>query len=554
VILLAAALAVALADTNVASIRIATTVTDRLGRPVSGLTAKDFEIKEDGVVQKIDTVEPRKPDKRRIAILLDEFHVDPADTARIRDALADFVNTRLRDGDLALVLKPMDPLTSIRLTSDRDELRRVIAGFEGRKGIYEPRTPLEAETLGSAPALVEAGRAQVVLSALRSLTSQLGTVPGRSAILFVTEGFSLPSRHSTVRGLPDASIVERFANRYDVPIYAFDPRDALPDRDAGSVMLSKLVSDTGGTLSHGADLAAAVARAAGELDAGYTVVYTSAHTNDGRFHPVLVTVPKREADARTRAGYVSLPSDDVRKALALLDESPKPPPRILRHSPLVNVWSGVTRIAAGEAHVSVTWEPSVNSKAAARVALKASTPDGKLLFEGVLTPVENGDDGRDAHAEFPAPAGHVQLDMTVLGIAGQKLDTDVRDLDVPAQTPGTALLLPAVFMTAQSARAFREVTANVDAPPLPTREFRRTDRLVIRVPAYVAGAPVPVTARLLNRVGQTMKELDVLPGDPSVTQFELLLAPMAPGEYFLQFTAQGPKGPVSQRVAFKITG
>ncbi len=298
-ILLAAALAVALADTNVASIRIATTVTDRQGRAIAGLSAKDFEIKEDGVVQKIDAVEARKPDKRRLAILLDEFHVDPADTTRVRDALAQFVNS-LRDGDLALVLKPMDPLTSIRLTTDRDELRRAIAGFEGRKGQYQPRTPLEADTLGTAPALVEAGRAQVVLSALRALAGQLGAAPGRSAILFVTEGFALQPRRSTVRGLPDASIVERFANRYDVPIYAFDPRGAAPDEDAGAVMLSKLVSETGGTLARGVDLAGSVTRAAGELDAGYTVVYTAAHGNDGRFHPVQVTLPKREADARAR--------------------------------------------------------------------------------------------------------------------------------------------------------------------------------------------------------------------------------------------------------------
>ena len=47
-----------------------------------------------------------------------------------------------------------------------------LLGFEGRKGNYAPRNPLEAETLGTAPALVEAGRAQVVLSALRALTAE----------------------------------------------------------------------------------------------------------------------------------------------------------------------------------------------------------------------------------------------------------------------------------------------------------------------------------------------------------------------------------------------
>jgi len=75
-----------------------------------------------------------------------------------------------------------------------------------------------------------------------------------------------------------------------------------------------------------------------------------------------------------------------------------------------------------------------------------------------------------------------------------------------------------------------------------------------RVPAYAAGAPIAVTARLLNRIGQTMKELETLPGVSGVTQFDLPLAPLAPGEYFLQLSVDGPAGSASQRVAFKITG
>jgi VWFA-related protein len=555
VILLASALAMALADADGGSVRIGTTVIDRQGRPVSGLTSKDFELRVDGVVQKIDAVEPRKAEKRRLAILLDEFHVDPADTARVREALAQFVDSRLRDGDMALVLKPMDPLTAIRLTNDREELRRAIAGFEGRKGLYEPRTPLEAETLGTAPALVEAGRAQVVLSALRAITGQLGAAPGRSAILFVTEGFTLQARRSTTRGLPDASIVERFANRYDVPIYAFNPRDAMPDGDDASATLARLVSETGGTLSYGGDLAANVAHAAGELDAGYTVVYTTEHSSDGRYHPVQVTLPKRQADARTRAGFVSLPSEDMRRAMrGTLDDTLRPPPRALKHSPLITVWSGVTRMSAGEAHIAVTWQPAPHGALPARVTLKASTPEGKVLYEGTLSPVSTGEDGPGAHAEFAAPPGRVQLDMTVLGMTGQRLDVDMRDLEIPVQKDAAPLLLPPVMILTQSAREFRDLSGKTNAAPAPAREFRRTERLLVRVPAYANGSPVPVTARLLNRVGQTMKELDVIPGDPAVTQFDLPLAPLAPGDYFLQFNVQGPNGPIGQRVAFKITG
>jgi hypothetical protein len=155
-------------------VRISTLVTDRQGKVVVGLGLKDFELREDGVVQSLIAVESRRPEPRRIAIVLDEFHVDAADSARVRDAMRRFVDEELRADDAVVVLRPLDSLTSIRLTSDRGTMRDAVGRFEGRKGNLEPRNSLEEDTLGRAPALVEAGRVQVVLSALRALTSHLG--------------------------------------------------------------------------------------------------------------------------------------------------------------------------------------------------------------------------------------------------------------------------------------------------------------------------------------------------------------------------------------------
>ena len=91
--------------------RITTFVTDRQGKPVLGLTLKDFELREDGVVQKLIGVEPRRAEPRRLAILLDEVHVDAADSARVRDAVTRFVDERLRADDALVVLRPLDSLT-----------------------------------------------------------------------------------------------------------------------------------------------------------------------------------------------------------------------------------------------------------------------------------------------------------------------------------------------------------------------------------------------------------------------------------------------------------
>ena len=560
-VVILATCALAAASDTPERVRISTVVTDRLGKPVAGLSVKDFELREDGVVQPLVSVEARRPEPRRLAILLDEFHISPDDNVLVREALAKFVAARLRADDQIVLLKPLDPLTAIRLTTDREGLRVAIASFQGRKGLLEPRNALEEETIGRAPTLVQTGRAQVVLSGLRALATQLGSAPGRSAILLVSEGFVPQQRRLSVRGLPDAGTVERFANRYDVPIYAFDPRWASEEGDAGVAILSRLVKETGGTLNRGADLAGNLDRTSQEIDSGYTLTYQPTRADDGRYHPVTVAVVKRQVDARSRAGYIAAPSAEARRTREALASGPILPTRLLRRSPQIDVWSGVTRASTTDGRVVVTWEPGRTipgtRSTAARVVLKATTKDGTVLFDGMLAPVRIGeasDPLSPDRAEFNAPTGKVQLDMTILGISGQKIDIDARDLEVPSMKGATPLLLPAILIATQSAREFRSVVADVNAAPDPSRQFRRTERLVIRVPAYEGGAPMQVTARLLNRLAQPIREIGQLPSDGGIAQFDLPLAPLAPGEYYLQFTITGPSGPIDQRLSFRITG
>jgi hypothetical protein len=214
-----------------------------------------------------------------------------------------------------------------------------------------------------------------VLSALRAIVGQLGSAPGRSAVLLVSEGFAQQPRRLSARGLPDVGIVERYANRYDVPVYAFDPRPASSEPDDTAVMLGKLVSETGGTLSHGEDLAGNLTRAGAEIDSGYTLTYLPSHGDDGRYHPVQVTVVRRESDARSRGGYVAPVSAEMRRALRdASGTGPALPTRQLRRSPLIDVWFGVTRADTTQGRVVVTWEPGRHSGPA--IERRARDADG----------------------------------------------------------------------------------------------------------------------------------------------------------------------------------
>jgi VWFA-related protein len=527
------------------------------GRPVAGLRAADFTLTVDGSPQPLDSVERLDAEPRVLALLLDEYHVSAEATAAVREAAHRFVEQQLRPEDRAVILRPLDSLPAIHLTADRDRLHDAINAFTGRKGDYEPRSALEEQTVGRAPALVRAARAQIVLSGLRALASRLGTQPGRAGIILVSEGFIRDARLANARVLPDAGVVERFANRFDVPVFVVDPSGSTEDTPEVRT-LTQLADDTGGFFLRSADIAPVLARAGAALDAGYLLRFTPAHGRDGRFHRIDVATARKHVTIRRQAGYVAPPTR-TRRALA---EALPFTTRLLHRSPFIDVWSGITRFTDAEASIAVTWEPgrgpagSLQSNAA-RVSLTATEPDGTVLYQGVLAPVRTtpiAGSNVVNRAEFKAPAGRVYLDMTIFGSRGEKLDVDARDLEVPAAGP-TLQLLPPVILAARSAREFREATEDHDAPPDPAREFSRTTRLLIRVAAYGGSGDAAVSARLLNRTGQTLRTLDAIPDGPQgVTQFDLPLAPFAPGEYYLLLRAAGSGQPVERRVPLRVTG
>src|SRR6185503_19388309 len=108
--------------------------------------------------------------------------------------------------------------------------------------------------------------------------------------------------------------------------------------------------------------------------------------------------------------------------------------------------------------------------------------------------------------------------------SGSVLDTDYRALSVPnMQVTRPTFATPQLVRT-RTARQFAEASRDPDAAPSAARSFSRTERLLVRVPAYAAGNTQPVvTARLLNRRGVTMRELRSVDTSSAggVAQFDL---------------------------------
>jgi VWFA-related protein len=591
------------------TIRIEAIVTDKNGRPVVDLRPADFAVLDNGVTQKVTDVQltrraprpgfvgpvdtpsavnslddeesaAREPGTRVIAFYLDEFHVSAGvSSERVRDAVSRFITEQLRPSDLVVVFKPLDQLTSIRFTRDRDAALKIVESFSGRKDDYAPRTPFEEQYIGTAPVAVRVARAQIVMSGLRALALRVGELDGGLAgIVLVTEGFSTDVPRSRDRRLADLQSLVRTASRSRALVYALDPSpspftgsdaadtDAVQSSEQVIGAFQSVARQTGGdSVTAGADLVPGLQRVSSDLDTYYVVTFTSA-ASDGRFHDVRITSARKDTEVRSRAGYWAPFAADVATTTRLRLPAIVPM-RAVRRSPLIESWLGMTMETDGRRRIIFTWTPANIVGRPGRsvgrpdiVALKVTTLAGAVLFEGEVTPVRGSSTvtgQRTDAAVFDADTGRLQFDLTILQADGTKLDVGSQDFDVPELRPGRPVILPIQLFRAASAREFREISGDLNAAPLPGREFRRTETLLLRVPTFDAsGNKVTVSARLLNPVGSMVAELTPLPLDnpTALSQFDLSLARFAPGEYSIEVAVQSASGVARELIRLRITG
>ena len=97
--------------------------------------------------------------------------------------------------------------------------------------------------------------------------------------------------------------------------------------------------------------------------------------------------------------------------------------------------------------------------------------------------------------------------------------------------------------------------SNPAAVPTAIREFSRTDRLLVRFEAYAPGGAPQATARILNRGGKPMADLQVKApqGDSALHEIDLPLAGFASGEYLIEVKVKGAEGEATELVGIRIT-
>jgi Ca-activated chloride channel family protein len=552
------------------TVRIDLIAVDAKGRVLDNLKTSEFELRDDNVAQPIEAVHfvpPSTSQARLVAIFLDEYHVSPDANDRIRNSVERFIVNELRPDDLLVVMKPLDSIFAIKLTTDREVALSAVRSFEGRKGEYGARNAYERDFMAGAPARIEASRTQIALSALNALAVRLARFPDqRKALIVVTEGFGRVDRGRGLEYLPTVETVIRSADQGNVAIYPVSPRLPVAD-DRGLETVAALAAETAGR-APATDLDAGLRRALEEASGYYVLTYRVRRPEDGRFHAVQVQITRPGTSVRARKGYFA-PSPDEALRASLLDgatdrKPPRPPEPAPHASPLIRAWFGTSRGDDGRTRVTFVWEPAArltgerNRRVPSRLVLTALAPDDTVLFEGIVTPTGPGtlDDAGAPRplAVFETPPGRLRLRMSIQDAARQVLDSDVRSITVRDMKAGVSIATPEV-LRARNAREFRTLDAEAGVP-VASREFSRTERLLVRFRAYGVDSENPtVTAKLQSKIGGTMRDLTVkAPSEPGgVNEIDVPLADLAAGDYLIQVAASGTAGSATDVIDFHVT-
>lgn len=350
-------------DVNVVSIEVS--VTDRRGHWVTGLTRDDFEVYEDGkpveityfyasegtAGQRPEAAVPA-PERLQLAVYFDLENLPPNARPQLATAVEDFLVSRAGPQEKVLLASYNGPDTlSVReLPASRPTLSAALGEIVGTRGL-SPASWQEARmaalsgqmvgTLGGSQKLDTAmtdadadvaafdrtaanlmGRMKQrsALAALEAFVANLGSRPGRKALLFVSGSISFRQGQSIVEAFetklgPGArqgplsvlvKHVEEAASSDRIAFYALGASGNVPPPTVSvrttSVPESPRVIDRSRVLTD-ANTAASLAWIGEDLASYYSLGYTPTERHPGQRHRVEVKVKRRGLYVHSIEGY-----------------------------------------------------------------------------------------------------------------------------------------------------------------------------------------------------------------------------------------------------------
>ncbi len=261
---------------RVDAVELPVTVLGPDGRPVEDLQRDDFEVFEDGILQRLTHVARHGDVPVRVGLVLDTSGSMEKTLDEVQRVALGFLRNLLRPTDRAFVVAFSDrPVLLQPMTREFDALGRSLLGLraEGMTALYDA----------------------VVFSLF-----QFSGVRGRRALVVLTDGADNASQHTSDH-------VVELAARTGAMVFAIGV-DLGPSELRTRAGLQRLARATGGEaffVARGGGLERVYGRIERELRSQYVLAYTSAsNAPPGQWRRVEVRVRRPGVKVRTLAGYL----------------------------------------------------------------------------------------------------------------------------------------------------------------------------------------------------------------------------------------------------------
>jgi VWFA-related protein len=273
-------------ETHVGSVLLEASVQDKTGRFISGLSANDFRVREDGQPQTLELTQQEEV-ANNLAVLVDSSQSMSRRVDFVRDAAQ----------RLAGYMRPKD--------------RMLIVPFSRHLGPITGPTD-DKKTVGEAVAAIGAKGGTAIMDSLIELSARRKSLPGRNAIVLITDGYDENSEQnvaSALQACKDASAT----------VYVVGIGGVAGISIKGQRILKQIADATGGRLflpAREEQLPAIHELIAQDVQHRYMVTYTPKNQDlDGKWRTIDVETTTPGYIVRTRPGYFAPAPPPVKPSL-----------------------------------------------------------------------------------------------------------------------------------------------------------------------------------------------------------------------------------------------